>query len=67
MVFETEQECITWLEKVDLNEANAKVIAIMELSTIYQDIHQAIETLQRYSRISKSTWLQIYDEHCMVY
>ena len=67
MVFETEQECIAWLNKVDLNEENAKVIAIMELSTIYEDVHQAIETLQRFSKISKSTWLNLYDKFCMVY
>ena len=67
MVFETEQECILWLEKVDLNEENAKIIAIMELSELYEDVHRAIEKLTGYSRLSKNSWLKIYDKHCMTY
>lgn len=67
MVFETEQECILWLEKVDLNEENAKIIAIMELSELYEDVHQAIEKLAGYSKLSKNNWLKIYDKHCMTY
>ena len=67
MVFETEQEYITWLKKVDLNEENAKIIAIMELAELYEDVHQAIETLAGYSKLSKRMWLQIYDKYCMKY
>ena len=67
MVFETRQECIAWLKKIDLNEENAKIIAIMELSELYEDVHQAIETLAGYSKLSKRMWLQIYDKYCMTY
>lgn len=67
MIFENEEECILWLSKVDLDEENASVIAIMELTGIYQDVHQAIETLARYSENSKSEWLKIYDKYCMSY
>ena len=67
MVFENEKECIMWLKKVDLEEENAKIIAVMELTELYQDVHQAIETLTGYSSISKNEWLQIYDEYCMTY
>lgn len=67
MVFENEEECVKWLGAADLSCHNAKVIAIMELSEIYQDVHQAIEMLHRYSSYSKNVWLKLYDEYCMIY
>jgi hypothetical protein len=67
MVFETEEECEQWLGTADLTCHNMKVIAIMELSEIYQDVHQAIEKLHGYSSHSKSDWLKIYDKYCMTY
>ena len=67
MIFETSQECIAWLEKVDLNEENAKIIAIIELTELYSDIKQAIEVLEKYSKLSKKSWQQIYNKHCMIY
>ena len=67
MVFETMEECIMWIKKVDLNEENAKIIAIMELAELYEDVHQAIEMLAGYSKLSKKKWLEIYDKHSMIY
>jgi inorganic pyrophosphatase len=67
MVFETRQECIAWLKKVDLNEENAKIIAIIELTELYSDINQAIEVLEKYSKLSKKSWQQIYNKNCMIY
>jgi len=67
MVFKSEEECIGWLDRADLTCHTSKVIAIMELSEIYQDVHQAIEVLYRYSNHNKREWLEIYDEYCMTY
>ena len=67
MVFENEEECIEWIKKVDIEEETTRVIAIMELSEIYQDVHQAIETLGGFSNASKQSWLDLYDKFCMSY
>lgn len=67
MVFENEEECIEWIKKVDIEEETTKVIAIMELTEIYQDVHQAIETLASFSKDSKKSWLDLYDKFCMSY
>jgi len=67
MVFENENECLNWLSQADLNDENTKIIAIMELSEIYEDVHQAIEILGSYSNLSKKKWLSIYDKNCMIY
>ena len=67
MVFETEEQIITWLKVSDKEDLNNKIISIMELSSIYEDVHQAIETLSCFYNLSKKEWLKLYDENCMHY